>query len=188
MLPKAMIMKGNGDLRRLLAHELCHVLCRADSALRDNLYAVLGFERLPSAVVYPAFLEGRRITNPDAPVIQHGIRVKRGEGDLMVVPVISLSVDKFDSSTRGEFFNFLELHLLPVDPKTGAAQAVRPADLIEVNTVSGFFEKIGRNTDYIIHPEEILADNFALLMLRTRGAPSPEILERLRVVLSGEKR
>ena len=29
------------------------------------------------------------------------------------------------------------------------------------------YEKIGKNTGYILHPEEIIADNFALLLLST---------------------
>jgi hypothetical protein len=46
---------------------------------------------------------------------------------------------------------------------------------------------VGRNTDYIIHPEEILADNFALLMSGASGAPSPEIIKKLEEVLKGKR-
>jgi len=47
---------------------------------------------------------------------------------------------------------------------------------------------VGRNTRYLWHPEEILADNFALLFLGLlRGAPpqlpSPDVLERMRAIL-----
>jgi hypothetical protein len=36
---------------------------------------------------------------------------------------------------------------------------------IHPTNVSGFFEQIGRNTNYIVHPDEILADNLRLLAL-----------------------
>jgi hypothetical protein len=36
---------------------------------------------------------------------------------------------------------------------------------------------------YIIHPEEILADNFALLVLQQRQVPSPEVIDRIERVL-----
>ena len=49
--------------------------------------------------------------------------------------------------------------------------------------VSGFFEQVGRNTKYVIHPEEILADNFALLILDEHNVPSPEILQKMRLIL-----
>jgi hypothetical protein len=45
--------------------------------------------------------------------------------------------------------------------------------------LSGLYEQIGRNTDYIIHPDEILAENFAAIL--TDGtAKSPDVLERIR--------
>jgi hypothetical protein len=34
--------------------------------------------------------------------------------------------------------------------------------------VPNFFEKITSNTDYIIHPDEIIADNFMYLMMREK--------------------
>jgi hypothetical protein len=49
--------------------------------------------------------------------------------------------------------------------------------------VKGFHEQIGRNTGYIIHPEEVLADNFVLLVRRETDVPSPEILERMDALL-----
>jgi hypothetical protein len=42
---------------------------------------------------------------------------------------------------------------------------------------------VGRNTNYIIHPEEILAENFALLMMDKHDVPSPEILKKMQDVL-----
>lgn len=55
--------------------------------------------------------------------------------------------------------------------------------LVGMERVSGFMEQVGRNTDYIIHPEEILADNFALLVLNGHDVASPEILRKIRELL-----
>jgi hypothetical protein len=49
--------------------------------------------------------------------------------------------------------------------------------------VSGFFEQDRHNTKYVIHPEEILADDFALVILDEQNVPSPEILEKMRRIL-----
>jgi hypothetical protein len=55
--------------------------------------------------------------------------------------------------------------------------------LASLEEVSGFFEQVGRNTKYVIHPEEILAENFALLIVDEHDAPSPEILQKMRLIL-----
>jgi hypothetical protein len=59
--------------------------------------------------------------------------------------------------------------------------------LVEPAEVLGFIEQVGKNTGYIIHPEEILADNFMMLVLEIKNLPSPEIIEKLRNVLSQKK-
>jgi hypothetical protein len=58
--------------------------------------------------------------------------------------------------------------------------------LVGLQQVSGFFEQVGRNTEYLIHPEEILADNFALLFSRDRNAPSPDIIKKMAEVLKSK--
>jgi hypothetical protein len=55
--------------------------------------------------------------------------------------------------------------------------------LVGMPGISGFMEQVGRNTQYIIHPEEILADNFAMLVLGEPNVPSPEVLQKMREVL-----
>ena len=53
--------------------------------------------------------------------------------------------------------------------------------------ISGFFEQVGRNTRYIIHPEEILADNLTLLVLQKRNLASPEVVEKMKTILTDNK-
>jgi hypothetical protein len=69
--------------------------------------------------------------------------------------------------------------------------------LLDPGEVSGFFEKIGRNTQYIIHHEETMADNFVFAIVEREDLPNPEILARLiealrttqkRNTLDGQKR
>lgn len=57
--------------------------------------------------------------------------------------------------------------------------------LLDVRQVRGFYEQVGRNTNYIIHPEEILADNFSLLLLGKTKVRSPEIQQKIAAVLNG---
>lgn len=49
-----------------------------------------------------------------------------------------------------------------------------------INEASDFYDRMGRNTQYIIDPEEVLADNFSLLLTgMTEGLPSPEVIQKM---------
>ena len=47
-----------------------------------------------------------------------------------------------------------------------------------------FLDKIGQNTNYIIHPDEILADNFVRLVMSDDNVPTPQIIDEMRRVLT----
>ena len=191
ILPRTELLASERQLQRLLAHELFHILSRANPALRDRLYAVIGFQPC-NEIELPAQLAPRKITNPDAPRNDHFIRVSLDGTTVPVVPVLFSSTETYDAKAGREFFAYLTFRLLVVEgdlDKKDFEPAYREGKprLVGVEDVSGFFEQVGRNTSYVIHPEEILADNFALLVLGTRDAPSPEILEKMREVLSEER-
>jgi hypothetical protein len=58
--------------------------------------------------------------------------------------------------------------------------------LLDVGKIQGFYEQVGRNTDYIIHPEEILADNFEYLLIGKPNLPSPDVQRRLAAALRSQ--
>jgi hypothetical protein len=58
--------------------------------------------------------------------------------------------------------------------------------LLAPEEADGFMEQIGRNTGYIIHPDEVLADNFVIMVQGRKQVPSPETLARIRAALPGE--
>jgi hypothetical protein len=163
-------------LQKTIAHELFHILSRNNPALREKLYDSIGFHKCDE-VDFPSDLRSRKITNPDAPRNDHAIRVRVGGQEARAVPVLISDAPKYDVSRGGQFFNYLQLKfLLTPTSSTGHVLAL-PEE------ISGFYEQVGRNTNYIIHPEEILADNFALLILDKHNVPSPEILEKMRSIL-----
>jgi hypothetical protein len=197
VLPQSELHLSQAHLQKLLAHELFHILTRSHPALRDRLYATIGFEPCPE-IEFPSALKPRKITNPDAPRNDHYIRVSLGGQTVRVVPILFSRTEKYDVGTGREFFAYLRFQLLVLEEDTGGKKRRsvghqpqvgrgRDPQLVGVRDVSGFFEQVGRNTGYIIHPEEILADNFALLVVGQQDVPSPEILQRLREVLSKEK-
>ena len=191
VLPKSELGKGLDHLKRLICHELFHIVSRQNAELREKLYAVIGFTKC-NEMRLPPELERRKITNPDAPRNDHFIRLQIDGQESLVVPILLSSSDTYDVKRGGEFFEYLQFQFLVVE-KNGGPENMKIAiessspKLADMKRVSGFMEQVGKNTDYIIHPEEILAENFALLVLKENNVPSPEILQKMSEVLTRKK-
>jgi len=188
ILPNAVLTPNRPLDPRLVSHELFHILSRTNPRLRDRLCQAIGFEKC-SEIEIPETLKGRKITNPDAPANDHCIRVQVAGADVWAVPILFSRTDQYDVNRGGEFFQYMQFQLLLVD-RQSSSPAAKPRyegsqpRLVDVQQVTGFYEQVGKNTRYIIHPEEILADNFADLVLQDRQVPSPEILKKMQNVLT----
>ena len=188
VLPRAALEASKrASLPALIAHELFHIFSRYNPEVRDQLYAVIGFQPC-GEIAFPAALVSVKITNPDAPRNDHCIRLKSGLEDIWAVPILFSRTQRYDVSQGGEFFEYLSAQLLVVERKQSGASVSATYDtahprLLGFDQVSGFYEQVGRNTEYIIHPEEILADNFRLLVLQKKDVPSPELLQKIEGVM-----
>jgi hypothetical protein len=187
VLPEANLNAPADRIQKIICHELFHVLSRANPDLKERLYAAIGFEKC-NEVEFPQGLESRKITNPDAPINDHCISIQVGGEQQWAVPILFSRAQNYDAKRGGEFFSYLEFKLLLVERRADGTAVPLTADgqqpkLVGLQEVSGFFEEVGRNTGYIIHPEEILADNFVLLVLEKRDVPSPEVLEKIETIL-----
>jgi hypothetical protein len=102
-------------------------------------------------------------------------------------PALFSRTPKYDPKVEGTFFRYLEFRLMQIDRKTSAAilKDSKPL-LFKPDAVEGFFEQIGRNTGYIIHPEETLANNFVHLMLKKQDLKNPKIPKKIRQLLLAE--
>jgi hypothetical protein len=167
MLSESITSLPMTDSRRayfLLAHEVFHVLSRADSRRRDDLYALLGFKRV-DGFEYPAELEGRRLSNPDAFEYLHTVTVQSVSESVNVMPVIQSLLPLNEVIQLPNFFDALDIVLLSVDAGTGEALRNDHGDLITYNFGNtNWVPLMLRNSAFIIQPEEVLADNFATLM------------------------
>lgn len=183
VLPGEAKMPGYTDAM-LLAHELWHVAARHAPALAGRLYAELGFEPMPPLDFPPEWLDAR-IANPDAPGNAHAMRIELGARTARVMPVL---VAARTALAPGEtFFSVMEVRLLEVMAEPGAPRsvAVRQDGQPRWHAVDGrhdYLRRLGGNTAYVIHPEEALADNIALLATGAR-ARNPALLDRIRAAL-----
>src|SRR5437899_8688928 len=138
----------------------------------------------------PESVSGMRLSGPVAVGTRHPIAVRYGGEAVEAMPFLRFKADVID--TRSGFLGNARVAWLLVDReradcrvRTGSAAE---ADEVAPQELQGLFEQIGRNTQYLAHPEEILADNFFQLFVSTlRSAPgevqSPELLERMRAIL-----
>jgi hypothetical protein len=188
ILPKSHLTRAQKADAELIYHELFHVLSRTNPDLKEKLYAAIGFRKCDE-VNLPGDLKSRRITNPDGPRNDHCIAVEVAGRPVWAVPILFSDAERYDPNRGGSFFDYMQFRFLVV-PRDGNSPPARmppagqEAKLVEQKELTGFFEQIGRNTEYTIHPDEILADNFASLMMQDRDVRSPEILKKIEAILS----
>jgi hypothetical protein len=183
VLPASSLRLPEDQLRRLLAHELFHVASRAQPEFARALYAAIGFHYC-GELEFPADLAPRKITNPDAPLNDYCVQVQVDGKKAWAIPILFSSAPRYDPARGGEFFATMRLSFALVRKPADAgepvpASGVRAMRVVTLENIAGFYEQVGRNTDEILHPEEIVADNFALLVVGERNVPSPDILARI---------
>ena len=184
VLPERFMRQSIKSLERLFYHELFHIVSRSNPKLRDELYGIIGYEKC-GVVSLPDEMMPRRISNPDAPVIEHCIRVSKDGESHWCAPVLFSRTPKYDPKTGSTFFRYLQFRLMVIDRKTSKAILKDGKPILwNHDAVEGFFEQIGRNTDYVIHPEETLANNFIYLMTAKQDLKNPEIPKKIEAVLT----
>jgi hypothetical protein len=185
VLPQNMVDGGAARLANILPHELFHVVSSHNPKLREALYASIGFHPC-NEVALPEALAARKMTNPDAPVNNHFITVTQDGRQIELVPVLFSKTPRYDAAKGGNLFAYLSFKLMQVADDGGEKRAVL-ADgnpvLYDPANVPGYHEQIGGNTRYIIHPEEVLADNFVFLLDGRIDLPTPRVIERMGKIL-----
>lgn len=181
VLKEDLLAQSDDALKQIIVHELFHVLTRANPNFRKKMYKIIGF-RLMKPIDYPENLKPYRITNPDATQTDSYIQLKVNGKPVDCMMILYAKKEY----TNGSFFQYLNVGFLRLKGrKEKSIQFVDGKPVIYTfEDVSGFFEQVGKNTNYIIHPEEILADNFAYTMLGRTGLPDTDILDIIKKTLT----
>ena len=186
-------MLYSSKLYKILLHELFHIWSRwhTNIAIRDELYASIGYYKIPEEklVTLPPSLNAVKMTNPDAPdTMKYFIELEKCDDETRkkykCTPILHAS-RPFDKSFSTNFFHYLVATTLILDDTT--YQPLQPLEFLPYEQAANFRSQIGNNTDYIVHPEEILADNFALWMISTdnlQDIETPSIISRMNDIIS----
>lgn len=165
------------EIEHTLTHELFHILTRNDSDFRQKAYKIIGF-RLCNEIKYPSSIANLRITNPDVPLNDCFIQLKNGSENIDCSMIIYAN----KAYSGGSFFEYISVSFLVLDGDevNKKAKVVNGKPLIlSFREVGNFFEQVGRNTQYIIHSEEILAENFTYAINSEEGLIDQRIVDEL---------
>jgi hypothetical protein len=183
MVPVGLKAGAAADDVWLMAHELWHVASRLAPDLASRLYAEIGFEPMPP-LAFPETWAPIRLANPDAPEHRHAMRLSVGDREVRVTPVLVAA--RTELKPGETFFNVLDVRLLEVQADGNVSRAVlRDGQPVwhPVQASHDYLKRLGGNTGYVIHPEETMADNVALLATG-RPARNTELLARIKAALS----
>ncbi len=160
IIPTPQINKDNKGLLRTLIHEIFHIYSRYNPEKRDALYSAIGYNKIKKLELSD-FLKKRVIYNPDGVDLAYAIEVQDSSGrSFKAIPSM---YSKF-SSYRLPLLKSFVFQLFEVAEQTDGSWKVISADIgYSEEQLKGYWEKIGRNTRYTIHPDEVLADNFTIL-------------------------
>ncbi len=184
ILPRRYAGFAEPQLERLFLHELFHILSSHNEPLRHRLYEIVGFRPCPE-IKLPTELADLKITNPDGPTLNYYIELEVEGQRQLAIPLLHAS-ERFDPAQRRTFFKYMKFSLLAIEQHEDrwlASQVDDAPVLLDPKQLPAFQQKIGRNTSYIIHPDEILADNFVHLVMRSPDLPTPEIITAMEKVL-----
>ena len=140
--------------RFLLCHELFHCLTRSHPRFRQDMYAVIGFTAWVEDFEPSEDILAISITNPD--VGRHNASATFTiDGQPTECFVATLTPEPFEKPGDSFTDRFITA-LIPVE---------RPDVYYTPEDASDFWDVFGRNTEYVIDPEECMADNFGFALI-----------------------
>lgn len=166
MVPATQLKISDNALKSVLLHEIFHIMSRYDRVLKTKAYALIGFEPLPFAYnVQNKNLNDRILLNPDGLSNDFGIKLENGKGAyLWGVPLLHARHPGYRTDITN-YFEYINFEVYRLDEKRKLLTSLpNLSNDVPAEYFNNFFAKISDNTDYIIHPDEIMADNFMLMI------------------------
>lgn len=168
------------SLEYLLAHEMFHLLTRSNKDFKKSVYSVIGFNVTDRELFFPIDIIEKRISNPDIEMYdsyaEFTINGQKQKCSMMIYSAIPFSAENTLS-------DYLSVGLIPLNDSLIPLQENGQTVIYSIDQAEDFYQKIGKNTEYIINPEEILADNFAYLVTQKKNLPNPEIIQKIAAIL-----
>lgn len=177
ILGEKAIAQNPESLKHLVIHELFHVLSRNDKDFKTAMYDIIGFTTT-NQIALPDSIADKKITNPDAPLIDAFITLETNDGAVDCAMILYAT----EPWKGGSFFEYINIAFLKLEGELNKIPYLEDGAPVfyTMGEALNFFDQVGMNTNYIIHPEEILADNFTSLILQENNLADPWIIDEIR--------
>ena len=167
------------EFRTLIAHEVFHCLTRCNPDFRARMYGLIHFTVEEREYPIPPSVWEYYISNPD---VEHHNSWATFVIDGKEINCFTAFITTKHFEKKGDrFFGYGMTALVPID----GSDVFYPKD-----QASNFYEVFGKNTEYVIDPEECMADNFSFAVVfgmngpSGKGYPNPEIIEGIMKILN----
>ena len=161
-----------GYTKVVLWHELFHCLTRCNPGFRADMYKLIHFTVADKDYAIPPKVFEYHISNPD---VEH-------HNSYATFRIDGKDIDCFTDFITTEHFrkegdSFFDTATTALIPTDGSDSYYTPEQ------AENFDEVFGTNTEYVVDPEECMADNFSFAMYfgtegrDGKGYPNPEIIE-----------
>ena len=152
----------------LVAHELFHCVTRNSPAFRQKMYALIGFTVMDHDITFPEAITQRMGINPDVEHLDNyayfTINGTKRRCELILLYDKSWAEASAEKGNQIIFFQFVKPGLVPLDDMS---------KVYDVTEASDFWTVVGHNTEYVISPEECMADNFSYAVVRGINPATP---------------
>lgn len=143
-------------IEELIAHELFHCITRHSPEFRQKMYNLIGFTVMDHDIELPERIKRIQMANPDVEHIDNYAEftingVKR-KCTLITYYTKSWAEASKQQGPSAVFFRNIGVALLPLDDMDHP---------FSISKASDFWNKMGRNTEYVYAAEECLAVNFS---------------------------
>ncbi len=183
------IKKANYEL---FVHELFHIFSRNNHSLRKHIYGILDFKIAHNLILPPTEIKELLISNPDTP--QLVFTTINYKNKIHYVTPILHSNKKYNEYTKS-FFDDMKVSLLFVNIRVYNDEVILIYKdmsqygiqnyMIPIEESKEYQEKLGQNTSYTIHPEEVSAKHFeSIIQNDWQQKKNPKLIKKLITLLS----
>ena len=151
-----------------------------NKTFRKKMYEIIHFTVMEKDFIIPESVYDISISNPD--VEHHDSYATFNINGKNIDCYMVLTASKPFNQTGDSFFHCIQTCIVPIDSKS---------EFYLPENATNFWEIFGKNTNYVIDPEECLADNFSYAMLNNEyekyigikmkelNFKNPEIIEKI---------
>ncbi len=171
-------------MEEILIHELFHIFSKNNLEVREKLYNSIGFYKTKN-LLFPQNLAEYKITNPDSVDNNYYFESTVNGRKEKVMPVLFAS-EYYDEKKGGDFFDYLQLAFCCIEENDNNSQIKNSENnyyIYPLKMIPNYISLIGENTGYIIHAEEVLADNFVLMVTNSKNIKTKRVISNMKKIL-----